>query len=72
MKYTFIRYCEDNNYPYECGYDWCDCVDFNDYVNALINGKWHTLYCLNNGSYRFDKTIVKSIEDIKGVLENAL
>lgn len=72
MKYTLIKYCEEHNYKYECGYDWCDCVDFSDFVNVLINGKWHTLYCLDSGGYRFDKTMVETIEDIEEVLKNAL
>lgn len=67
--YDFIKWCEEHEYRYDKGYSWCECNDFGDYVNVIINGKWHTLYCLNDGGYRFDKTIVKSLEDIERVLK---
>ena len=68
MKDTFIQWCKDHNLNYSSGYDWCDCNDFTDFVNVLYKGKWHTLYCLNKGGYRFDTTIVATIEDIEKLL----
>ncbi len=68
LKEQLIAYCLNNDYKYDCGYDWCDCVDFSDYVNVLIKGKWHTLYCLNNGGYRFDKTLVNSMEEVEEIV----
>ena len=71
MKEKFVKWCKKHKYKYLVGYDWCDCNDFGDYVNVVINGKTHTLYCLFNGKYHFDKTMVETIEDIEGVLKNA-
>ena len=68
MKDKFIKWCKKHKYEYESGYDWCDCNDFGDFVNVKINDKWHTLYCLNNGGYRFDKTSVETIEEIEAIL----
>ena len=69
MINDFIKFCKKHRYEYEKGYDWCDCNDYNDFVIVKIKGKWHTLYCLNDGSYRFDKTIVNSIEEIESLLK---
>lgn len=72
LKLDFVNYCVAHDYKYDCGYDWCDCVDYGAYVNVLIRGKWHTLYCLDNGGYRFDKTLVNSIDEIERLIENGL
>ena len=71
MLNDFLKLCKKNKYEFEKGYDWCDCNDFGDYVNVKINDKWHTLYCLNNGGYRFDTTLVETIEEVEAII-NAL
>lgn len=68
LKNEFLAYCLNNDYKYEIGYDMCSCVDFSEFINVVINGKTHTLYLLDSGGYRFDKTIVKSIEEIERCL----
>lgn len=57
MLEKLIDYCEKNNIKYERGRNLCYCVDYNEFVNAYINGKWHTLYALDNGGYRYDSVI---------------
>ena len=52
-----IIYCIEHNIMYEHGYSRCYCVDYNEYVNVLINGELHTLYKLDNGDYRYDSVI---------------
>lgn len=68
LKNEFLAYCLNNDYKYEIGYNWCDCVDYRKFINVVIQGKTHTFYCLDSGEYRFDKTIVKSIEEIERCL----
>lgn len=72
LKEKFIAYCLEHDYHYECGYNWCDCVDYVDFVNAQINDKWHTLYCLNSGGYRFDHNIVSEMKEIEEALNNGV
>lgn len=65
----FISYCKKGKLEHNVGYDWCECNDFGDFVNVKVNGKWHTLYALDSGAFRFDKTIVETIEDIENLLK---
>ena len=67
----FIKVFKKHKFEYEVGYDWCDCNDFGDFVNVKINGKWHTLYHLNNGGYRFDNYAVDTVEELEAII-NAL
>lgn len=68
LENELIKYCKQKKLKFEKGYDWCDCNDFGDFVNVRVAEKWHTLYCLNNGGYRFDKTIVETLDQIKELL----
>lgn len=68
LKKEFIIFCKQKKYEFACGYDWCDCNDFTEFVNIKVDGKWHTLYCLNSGGYRFDKTNIETLEQIKELL----
>ena len=68
-KYEFIRYCREKDYEYNVGQSFCICNDFGGFVNVKIKDKWHTFYCLDNGGFRFDKTLVKSIKDIEDILD---
>lgn len=69
LKTSFVAYCKKHKYEYECGYDWCDCTDFGDFVNVRVNGKWHTLYCMNDGTYKFGMTVVKTVTEIDRLLQ---
>lgn len=72
MIVEFINWCLHHGIPYEQGKNWCDCVNFTTYINFWINGKVHTFYAMDNGSFKLDKVIVNNIEDIEGVLDYEL
>ena len=68
LKDLFVSYCKKKKYKYECGRDYCDCNDFGEFVNVVVKGKTHTLYCMNDGTYRFDKTVVSAVSEIDVLL----
>ena len=68
LKEQFVSFCKKKKYSYECGYDYCDCNDFGDFVNVVVRGKTHTLYCMNDGTFRFDTTVVKTVQEIDTLL----
>lgn len=68
MIKDLIEFCREHNYEYELCRNWCDCVDYTDFILIKANGKTHTFYLLDNGDYRFDDTIVKSIDELEKLL----
>lgn len=68
LNEDLVSYCCKHNIEHEKGFDWCDCNDFGNFVNMKYDGKWHTLYCMNDGSYKFDTTIVANLNDILKLL----
>lgn len=65
----FVDWCLKHNISYEYGRNWCDCVDYSVFINFWIDCKVHTLYALDNGSFKLDSVIVTSIKDIEEALK---
>lgn len=68
MITDFINWCLENKIPYEQGKNWCDCVDYTTFINFWIDGKVHTLYALDNGSFKLDNVVVANIDELKARL----
>lgn len=68
MITDFVNYCLHHNIFHELGHNFCDCADWTVYVNFWIDGKLHTLYAMDNGSYKLGNVVVTSIEDIERIL----
>ena len=72
-----IRWCEmpHNNFAYEIGKEWCDCVDYSDYMNIYLKGGYRATiyYHTNTDSYSCrlyeKKSTIAIVENITGVFD---
>ena len=64
----FVNYCLHHNLPYEMGRNWCDCVDYTTFVNFWVDGRVHTFYVFDNGTFKIDNTVVSNIKDVEEVI----
>ena len=65
MITDFVNLCKEKNIAYEKCINMCDCCKFRDYVNFWIEGKVHTFYALDDGTFKVDNDVVESIDEIK-------
>ena len=67
-------WCEQHNYKYEQGRNWCDCVDYTHFANVeLKNAYRFTLYLHDNGVYSLNlycgKDFVASLVNLNELKE---
>ena len=68
MKEEVIALCEEHSFEYEACRNWCDCVDYTDFILIYTPHKTFTFYCLDNGQFRLNKQIVTNIDEVKEII----
>lgn len=68
------EWCDKHQIKCEIGKNWCDCVDYTDYINVYLKDHYHfTVYHLDCGKYSCEisegKTVIVRIENIENLFE---
>lgn len=64
MLTELLNYALNHNIPYEQCKNMCDCCNYTNYMHVWIDGRIHTLYALDDGTFKLDNDVVTTFNQV--------